>query len=54
MAAEGLTLDSGELLDAAAGEFQERCQVGVVEGGFFARALDLDEAAAAGHDHVHP
>src|SRR5260221_14778224 len=50
---ECFSLDRRELFDTVAAESDELGQLVFGERGFFARALDFDELAAAGHDQVH-
>ena len=42
-----------QLLDSFFGELDHLSELIVIEGGFFAGALNLDKLAASGHDHVH-
>src|SRR5262245_28472714 len=52
-AREQLPLLQRHALDAGAREAQERAHLALVERRALARALHLDEAALAGHHHVH-
>ena len=50
---ERLLLDVANLGQSAAGQPQQGGQFRVAERGLLARALNLDETSAAGHDDVH-
>src|SRR6266849_8618171 len=50
---EGAALEPDEAADAGLGDHQQRVEPGAAEGHLLGGALDLDELAGAGHDHVH-
>src|SRR4029450_10689591 len=50
---QALLLQVAKLADALPGELEQGCQFVVAKGRLFARPLNLDELAAAGHYHVH-
>src|ERR1700736_1488666 len=49
---DGELLQFDEMDDAAAGELEERSELGLGERRAFRRPLDFDNAAGAGHDEV--